>query len=373
VSALGLVASLGLAFAQTPALAKLAQLDTLYAFGDSYSDAGNSGLLTTGIPPYTNGFPPVPYVGGRASNGPVAVEQLWSLFNPVAPPLQPSLAGGTNYAVNGATTGKDSQFSVDTAPEVAPVRTAFANTSGYSQLQAFLSPPKTFQPDKTLFVFWMGANDGLYWLKTQTAPGIGSTPGTITGDPPSAGKTALQLLDNSVANIETGLQTLINNGASHILVPNLLDLSLAPAYNTNPSQAALIQQLVLGFNARLAAKLSALQAANPLVDLMPFDTFALFNQIHSQPASYGLTNVSDRCLVNLTVVPGCDPNQWFFWDGNHPTTQGHTLIAQAMFQQVPGPLPLAGAAAAFGWSRQLRRRILAAPLPASAERRTARA
>jgi phospholipase/lecithinase/hemolysin len=86
-----------------------------------------------------------------------------------------------------------------------------------------------------------------------------------------------------------------------------------------------------------------------------------------------LTNVSDRCLVNLTVVPGCDPNQWFFWDGNHPTTQGHSLIAQAMFQQVPGPLPLAGAAAAFGWSRQLRRRILAAPLPASAERRTARA
>jgi hypothetical protein len=30
-----------------------------------------------------------------------------------------------------------------------------------------------------------------------------------------------------------------------------------------------------------------------------------------------------------------------------------------MLQQVPGPLPLAGAAAAFSWSRQLRRRLRA--------------
>jgi outer membrane lipase/esterase len=356
MAAVALVASLGLASGQAPALAKVTQLDTLFVFGDSYSDAGNSGLLTETIPPFF-GFPPSPYVGGRVSNGPVAVEQLWSLFNPAAPPLKPFLAGGTNYAVSGATTGRESQFTVDTNASFDSVRPAFAQTSAYYQFNAFLTPPKAFQPETTLFVVWMGANDGLYWLKTQTAFGIGSTPGTITGGPPLANSTRVQLLDNAVANIEAGIQTLINNGASHILVPNLHDLSLAPSFNTDPLQAVLIKQLVLGFNAHLATKLSALKAANPQVDLMPFDMFALFNQINSQPASYGLTDISNRCVVDLALVPACNPDQWLYWDNLHPTTKGHSLIAQAMFQQVPGPLPLAGAAAAFGWSRRLRRRL----------------
>ena len=137
-------------------------------------------MLTKGIPPYISGFPPPPYANGRASNGPVAVEQLWSLYNPSAPALQPSLARGPTYAVIGATTGKESQFAVDDHPAVQPVKAAFQNTSAYSQLQAFLTPVKTFEPSKTLFVFWLGGNDGAYRLKTQTAVGIGSTPGTIT-------------------------------------------------------------------------------------------------------------------------------------------------------------------------------------------------
>ena len=67
-------ASLGLALGPLPTQAKLAQLDTLFICGDSYSDAGNSGLLTQGIPPYISGSPPSPYANGRASNGRVAVE-----------------------------------------------------------------------------------------------------------------------------------------------------------------------------------------------------------------------------------------------------------------------------------------------------------
>lgn len=356
-SALALVASLALALGPLPSRAKVSQLQSLFVFGDSYSDAGNSGLLTKGMPPYLLGFPPAPYANGRASNGPVAVEQLWSLYNPAAPPLRPSLAGGTNYAVNGATTGTDSQFSVDANPATQPIKSAFANTSGYSQLQTFLTPAKTFQPDKTLFVVWLGSNDGLYWLKTQTAPGIGSTPGTITGGLPSPGKTVNQLLGNALSNIETGIQTLINSGASNILVPNLLDLSRAPLYKNDPVMAAAIKDLVLNFNSGLANKIAGLKTTNPQVDLIAFDTYGLFNRISSQPASYGLSDVSNRCVVDLVQVPACNPDQWFFWDGTHPTAKGHSLIAAEMFQQVPGPLPVAGAAAAFSWSRHLRRRL----------------
>ena len=349
------LASLGLALGSASAAqAKLSRLDKLFVFGDSYSDAGNSGLLTQGIPPYTNGFPPPPYANGRATNGPVAVEQLWSLINPSAPALTASLAGGTNYAVNGASTGTENVFAVDPNPAYQPIQSAFQNTSAYSQLQAFLSPTKTFQPDTTLFVFWMGPNDALYWLNTQTGLGIGSTPGTIIGGPPSAGKTSSELVANALNNVEIGIQRLINNGASHIMVPNILDLSQAPQYNNNPTLAAVIKNLVLDFNSGLSTKIDGLKAANPQVDLIAFDTFDLFNRISSQPADFGLTNIKDRCVTNLST---CNPDQWFFWNGTNPTTQGHALIAQEMLQQVPGPLPLAGAAAAFSWSRQLRRRL----------------
>ena len=354
--AMAIVASLGLASGVPAAEAKVLELENLFVFGDSFSDAGNSGLLTTS-PQLPSGFPPPPYVGGRATNGPVAVEQLWSLYNPASPPLKPSLAGGTNYAVISATSGQDNQFSVDNTPEVQPLKPLFQNTSGYSQLQTFLNPAKTFQPSKTLFVYWLGASDGLYWLSTQTAPGIGSTPGTITGDPPSAGKTLDQLIDNTISNAEIGLQTLINQGATNVLVPNVLDLSKSPLYNNDPVKAALVHELVTKYNTKLATLIAGLKTANPQVDLMPFDTYGLFNRIMSQPSEYDLTNVSDRCVTNLNT---CNPEEWLFWNATNPTTKAHSLIAREMFQQVPGPLPLAGAATAFGWSRQLRRRLSAA-------------
>jgi len=129
--------SLGLTLVPCSAQAKVYELEALYVFGDSYSDAGNSGLLTLGNATYPGGFPPAPYAGGRVSNGPVAVEQLWSLYNPSAPPLKPSLAGGTNYAIKGSTSGKDNQFSVNNSPEILPVRSSFTDKSGSAQRSAF--------------------------------------------------------------------------------------------------------------------------------------------------------------------------------------------------------------------------------------------
>src|SRR5882672_4728589 len=96
-----LAASIGLPL---PATAGLQQLTSLFVFGDSLSDAGNSGLATSAATGFT--FPPSPYSDGRFSNGPVAVEYLWNLYNPGNPGgLKPSLAGGTDYAMGGATTG----------------------------------------------------------------------------------------------------------------------------------------------------------------------------------------------------------------------------------------------------------------------------
>ena len=61
-----------LALQPLAARAELLQISDMFVFGDSLSDGGNSGLLTQAAAGVV--FPPVPYAGGRYSNGP----QPWS-------------------------------------------------------------------------------------------------------------------------------------------------------------------------------------------------------------------------------------------------------------------------------------------------------
>ena len=71
---------------------------SLYAFGDSLSDADNAYAIA--------GYPPSPPYAQRFSNGPVAVEQLAANLG-IAGFKASSQIGGTDYAVGGAQTGPD--------------------------------------------------------------------------------------------------------------------------------------------------------------------------------------------------------------------------------------------------------------------------
>lgn len=358
-----------LAFVPSAASAGIRSLNRLVVIGDSYADGGNSGLLSIGaLPP--SGFPAPPYAGGRLSNGPVSVEQLWRSFNPTGPALKPSMAGGTNFAVVGATTGSASVLDVDPSFPTF-LRPSYANTGGASQLQQALATTASDpDPNSSLYVVWLGANDGLYWFYTGGSPlgTLGSNTGSVLGGLPQPGKTAGQSISNAVQNVVTAVGSLIASGAKKILVPNLLDFGQSPLYNTDPQASAAVTQLTLGFNSGLSQGLKTLRASNPGVDIMEFDTYSLFNKVKANPTAYGFDNVSTRCvLANQTVDPACNPDRWFFWDRTHPTTAAHALIAEGMVavvndaanpQSVPGPLPVVGGAAAFGFSRRLRRRLL---------------
>ncbi|MFM9109682.1 MAG: SGNH/GDSL hydrolase family protein [Prochlorococcaceae cyanobacterium] len=334
------------------------RLDRLVVIGDSLSDGGNSGLLTqTVLPP--SGFPPSPYVGGRVSNGPVAVEQLWRRYHSSGPGLKPSLAGGTNFAVAGATSGSATALDVD--PNLpAFLRPSYANTGASAQLQAVLATPDP-NPNRSLYVVWLGGNDGLYWFNTGGSPtSSGSTSGTIAGGAPVPGVNAFQMIGNAVSNVVSGVAALMAKGARHILVPNLPDFGLAPAY-IGTAQSPLVSQLVVALNAGVETELQKLQVANPTVDLIRFDTYGLFNEVRANPGAFGFDNTSKACLLTNPQLDPCNPDRWLFWDGLHPTTAAHALIADRMYgaiHEVPGPLPLAGVAAAFGWGRRLRRRQL---------------
>ena len=119
----------------------------LVAFGDSLSDDGNVYQLTQGYP--NNPLLPFPsdqyYVGGRQSNGPVAVEYLSSALGV---PLH-------NFAQAGATTGTLNVW--DDGSLGAP-----AGTLGLSgmlaQVQSYVAQPGASDPN-ALYLLWGGPND----------------------------------------------------------------------------------------------------------------------------------------------------------------------------------------------------------------------
>src|SRR3954447_11717460 len=188
-----------------PGVAGAAPITSLYVVGDSLSDSGNAFILT-------GGFPPAPYAQ-RASNGPVAVERLAADLGLT---LTPSILGGTNYAVVGATTGTGNTAVANYGQE------ALKNSGMLIQEQLIVQNGPVADPAGSLFVVWGGAND------------LGPDPATAA---------------NAIGNLVTILGGLYQDGARRFLVPNLPDLSLTPSGQAQPlAQRLALQALTIGFN-----------------------------------------------------------------------------------------------------------------------------
>ena len=224
-------------------------------FGDSLSDSGNGGLLTGGL------YAPPPYYQNRASNGKVAVEYLWQSFNPGNNTFRPSLNGGTNYAVLGATTGSENNVAASNAVG-SPLNTAFDNKGNAWQLNAFTTAAPSFQADTSLFVVWLFPNDVFYFRNTSATPNsptaTGDTVGTYDGNQAiPGGATYTSVPGLAVSNVLGTINTLAAAGARNFLVLNSPDLGQTPAFRTT-GLAPLMTSLSQSFNSQLETGLANL-------------------------------------------------------------------------------------------------------------------
>jgi phospholipase/lecithinase/hemolysin len=243
----------------------------------------------------------------------VAVEYLWNRFNPGDDGFKPSLAGGTNYAIGGATTGQASYNTItDTVPD--GLKPAYQDKSNAWQLAAFASQAPVFDPATSLFVVWLFPNDVFYANATATLPG------TVPGSPGG-----LNVVANGLANIQTTIQTLALAGARHFLVPNMADLGITPAFVGGPLEPALSGLTDL-FNGNLHLLLEGLEQGMPGIDIVEFDTAGLFKKIAADPNAYGFDVADKSCVANLPNQQ-CNPSTWVFWDSVHPTTRSHQMLA----------------------------------------------
>ncbi|MGH7109520.1 MAG: SGNH/GDSL hydrolase family protein [Stellaceae bacterium] len=307
-----LIAAL-LALSAAPASA--GPYSVIYAFGDSLSDAGNAYIATHGTTPPA---PPYARVNGYGvfSNGPVWVQDLASDLG--LGPLLPSLAGGTDFAVGGASTGAFGAY----AGSPGDLLAAPDNPAADSQLGMFrtdvLNPAAN-----ALYTLSIGSND----IKTILVQDAGN-PAQAEADTAAV-----------IGNITTFIGGLAARGARNFDVLNVPDLGLAPELTAQgPAIAAEASAFTGAFDASLAGALSGLAQSDGL-DLHLIDSFALVDEAVADPALFGLTNVSSACLPSGSTAPCATPDQYLFWDDVHPTETGHLVLAEAAVPE-PGSFAL---------------------------------
>jgi len=295
-----LLARPGAALAQPP-------YSGIVVFGTSLSDSGNAFALHGGAntPP---GYlldpllvPSAPYAmgGHHFSNGATWVEQFarsLGLAGSVQPAFRGSARQATNFAVGAARAWNDGR-----------------NLDLSDQVDAFLqSTGGTASPD-ALYVIEMGGNDVRDALAAYPA-------------------NHAVIIQQALASIASNIVRLYGAGARRFLVWNAPNPALTPALrrlaSVNPNIALLATFLTQSFNTNLAGVLTQLSGL-PGVTIDRLDAYSLLNEIVGDGGRFGLSNVTDACVTpNVAPFACSSPDEYLFWDGIHPTTAVHGIIAQ---------------------------------------------
>lgn len=292
------------------------QFNSLFIFGDSLADSGNNafifdnvvgpglsppvpaGTLRTPTPIGSQAFiPTFPYASDRYSNGPVWVEQLAGFLGMSA---QASLLGGPNFAFAGARTG--------------PLGSPFP-FSLLDQVAGFLAPPGNNAPSDALYIIIGGGNDARDVFENNANPGV-----------------VIQAYVNNMQKILTDLH---NEGAENFLLVNVPDVGKTPAVRAQGAAASIFASLFVSqMNDALDAMLTGLPL-DLLDELVMLDAFKLVDDIFANPGNFGLSDAEHACAFSQACIDS--PGGTFFWDGIHPTTAGHRVLAEAALRLIPEP------------------------------------
>lgn len=284
-----------------------AAYSALYVFGDSLLDSGNFYAMS-GV-----NYPPPPYAE-RFSNGPTAAEYL---AERLGIELAPSIEGGTNFAVGGATTGILNYGYEIGIPAGLPPEVEF--TGMQAQVAGFLATPPAFDPAASLFLIWGGPND----LSLALAQG----------------SDLFEAANTAIGNLIGIVGALTGAGATNLLVPDLPNLAHTPFGSTlSDEQRAGLALLTTEFNLALESGLQQIRNDVPAgLNLMGFDTNVFFDQVIVSPELFGFNDVTTSCLSALEAGTASSCDRFLFFDDMHPTTAMHQFIGDLFYARVPEP------------------------------------
>jgi len=301
------ILALALAMASTSAFADGPYSQTIF-FGDSLTDAGFfRPLLPLSVRPVTGQFTTNP--------GFVWAQHLAEFYGTDSDPNGNGQTG-TNYAAGGSRVG------INTVGALGPIPSLATQTNNYLAANGGVADANA------LYTVWGGAND-LFAITNGGA------------DPTTT-------IANAVAS-EIGIVTqLTNAGARYILVSNIPDLGVSPAFRAlGPAAQANGTALSINYNNALFNGL----ASNGL-RVIPLDSFNLIREVVASPGDYGFSNVTGTaCQPQITANSlTCNPTSYItadapftylFADGVHPTSGGHRLLADYAISMLEAPRQIA--------------------------------
>ena len=259
-----------------------AAFSNLYVFGDSISTTTNN--------PATGPL----YYGQRYSNGRVWVEVL-------------AQRQGLTYNAN-------QNWSY------------FSNTSTtlVANVSSFNAPSDA---SNALFVIWVNNSD-LYY------------PALYDGSSMSQWTSAI---NQSQTNHYKAVTNLYAKGARTLIMPNVVDISTIPKFNTD-ANTAFIHQECIDYNVAFSNTLNRIRASCPNLTLYTPDFFTLLTNLLAYPANYGVTNAllsglsidAVESIPSLTVTNNPGTN-YIFWDNMDPTAKVHMWMANTV-QQLISPV-----------------------------------
>ncbi len=299
---LALVAPNGAAAAQ-------ATFGQIVVFGTSLSDSGNTYVVRGGesTPPYDTLdpllIPDFPYAKGghHFSNGSTWIEQFarpLGLAGNVRPALVGSNDGANNYAVGGARAHEDG-----------------INVNLSAQVSAFLDKAGGTAPSDALYVIEIGGND----IRDALVAYAGGADGSV-------------IIKDALTSVGNNVMTLYTAGARTFFIWNAPNLGLTPALRTldliSPGAAQLAGFLTQAYNAGLDGLLAMVEGL-PGIEIVRLDAYRKLNDLAENPGAFGLSNAQTACVMpNVPPFECQTPDEFLFWDGIHPTTAVHAIIAQ---------------------------------------------
>lgn len=225
------------------------------------------------------------------------------------------------------------------------------------QAYAFASSGLSLGPDPVAYV-WFGGNDAA--AAVQEAAPLAAT----GADPEVISQALSDRIGPAVTDLGDGLVRLIGAGVNDIVVFTAPDIGLTPLLS-ELGLSALGSQASAMFNEGLR---NTVQGLSGTADIGLLDSAGVVAPALSDPAAYGLTNLTEPCIRDPRLESGEDCEGYAFFDPFHPTEAVHDLFADAAKAAAdgdgdggsPSPVPLPATAPllllALGGFGALRRR-----------------
>ncbi|CAH9109869.1 unnamed protein product [Cuscuta epithymum] len=324
----------------------------IYAFGDSFTDTGNTHSATgpssftyVSNPPYGRTFFHRPT--NRYSDGRLVIDFLTQALSlPFLPPyLNPNAdrSYGVNFAVGGSTAIDhrffvENNLSLDITPQSLKTQLTWFNSYLESVgCRDYKSTPKQCGAVFEDALFWVGeigANDYAYTLGSNVPA------------------TTIQRL--AVSTLTTFIQAMLKKGAKKMVVQGLpttgcltLALYLAPPDDRDAMGCvASSNNQSYAHNAILQSNLDILRRRFPQATIVYADYWNAYKSILTNAKRYGITQPYRACCgsgdaaLNFDVFATCgsptaatscpDPSQYINWDGVHLTEAMYSAVADQL-------------------------------------------